>query len=152
MITDTVLKARKQYNLLYNPLGIIDDTVREINTYQVKSTDNLKGIYENLAAIYRYKFGDAQLEIIWDGKSHFEKYNEEWITQFTEWSDRLCQNKSFIKGIIQLTVFGHKLSSTFFLENHLKAIVNEYFEMKVLKINGHKKVYLKITENLSKIN
>lgn len=143
-----VKKAIAQYNRLYNPLGIIDDTVKEINEFVLKETDTLNGIYENLSAIYRYKFGTAQLEIIWDGKSHFEKYSEEWRAKFDEWTDLLCSNKSFVKGIIQLSVFAYKMNNTFFLENHLKAIVNEYFELKVLKVNGQKKVHLKLSETL----
>ncbi len=143
-----VNKAIQQYNVLYNPLGILDDTAKEINDFKIGDVSRLEDIYENLAAIYRYKFGNAQLEIIWDGKSQLEKFNEEWEFKFNEWSDKLCDNKSFIKGILQLTVFGHKFNNTFFLENHLKAIVNEYFEIKVLKVNGHKKVLLKVTERL----
>jgi hypothetical protein len=96
-----------------------------------------------LAAIYRYQFGDTQLEIIWDGKTHHEKFLDDWSRTYSEWVSELCQNRTFIKGILHLTVFGSEDKNTFFIENSIKAIINEYFDLKVLSRNGMKKLYVK---------
>ncbi len=112
--------------------------------YQLKDTTILEGIYENLAAIYRYQYGDAQLEIIWDGKSHFEKFTEDWSRVYSEWVNELCLNRSFVKGILQLTVFNDQKKNTFFIENSIKGMINEYFNLKILTRNGVKRLYVKI--------
>lgn len=134
------------YELHFNPLGLVDSTVLQIRAHKFNNTEALGGIYENLAAIYRFKYGNAQLEILWDGRSHFDKYSEDWNAMCSQWMYGLCQNKTFIKGILHLTVFNDEFKNTFFITNGLKGIVNDYFNLKVLKINGNKRVYLKMPE------
>ncbi|MFY0652755.1 MAG: hypothetical protein JXQ96_12005 [Cyclobacteriaceae bacterium] len=124
----------------------MDSTSQKIMDFELEDTSALEGIYENLAAVYRFQFGDAQLEIIWDGLSHQEKFHQDWSKTFSTWVDDLCQNKTFIKGVLQLTVFNSDQKHSFFVENYLKAIVNEYFDLKVLMRHGIKRVYVKIPE------
>lgn len=137
-------KTVENYGQYFNPLGLVDDTVREIMDFQLINTESLQGIYENLSAIYRYKYGEAQLEILWDGSTHFDKYSEDWKKAFEQWVGDLTQNKTFIKGVLHLTVFEDDCKNTFFIRNIMKGIINEYFDLKVLKINGAKRVYLKV--------
>lgn len=137
-------KTIGSYDTLFNPLGLEDSTSKNIKEFELKDNSNLEGIYENIAAIYRYRYGDSQLEIIWDGKTHQEKFLEDWSSTFKEWVTDLCQNRTFIKGILHLTVFSEQKKNTFFIENSLKAIINEYFDLKVLTRNGIKKVYVKV--------
>jgi len=152
---DTLLKflvnlAIKKYKILFNPLGLIDDTFDKIIRYQYDGLDQLVDIYENLSVAYRYQNSDNQLEIIWDGRTHDTVYTEKWMEKFKVWTDNLTQNPAFTKGIILLTVF-QEVSSTdplagkndFFIKNSLKAIINQYFEIKILKRNGFKRVYHK---------
>lgn len=141
-------KTLDAYDTLFNPLGLEDSTTQQIKGFVLKDISNLEGIYENVAAIYRYQYGDSQLEIIWDGKTHHEKFHEDWSASYEEWIIDLCQNKSFIKGILHLTVFSEQKKNNFFVENSLKAIINEYFDLKVLTRNGIKKVYVKVPEML----
>lgn len=137
-------KTIVSYGTLFNPLGIIDDTTKQILNYRLKESAVLEGIYENLAAIYRFQYGTSQLEIIWDGKSHFEKFTDDWTKVYGKWIAELCQSKTFVKGILHLTVFNTEGKNTVFIENSLKAIINEYFDLKVLTRRGVKKLYVKI--------
>jgi len=141
-------RTTSSYDTLFNPLGLEDSTTKKIKAFELKDNSNLEGIYENIAAIYRYQYGDSQLEIIWDGKTHHEKFFEDWSNSYEEWIAELCQSKTFVKGILHLTVFSEQKKNNFFVENYLKAIINEYFDLKVLTRNGIKKVYVKVPEML----
>ncbi|SMD32672.1 hypothetical protein SAMN04488029_1022 [Reichenbachiella faecimaris] len=133
----------EKYSIHFNPLGLVDDTFQQILDYQFGNIEELEGIYENLCVAYRYKYGDNQLEIIWDGKSHEEKYKEEWGQTFDRWARDLTENPSIIKGILQLTVFNEQKKNLTFVRNALKGLINDYFEIKILKRNGVKRVVLK---------
>lgn len=135
--------AIEQYGVHFNPLGLIDDTVQQIMNYGFENSDELKGLYENLSVAYRYKYGDNQLEIIWDGRSHEQKYIEDWSATFEEWVHDLTKNPSMIKGILQLTVFNEEHRNLSFVRNALKGFINDYFEIKILMRNGIKRVVLK---------
>ena len=80
LILELYNKTVDNYKIHFNPLGIVDSTVKEILQFRLESTATLEGIYENLSAIYRYKFGNAQLEIIWDGRSHLDTYGAESVS------------------------------------------------------------------------
>lgn len=128
------------YTTLFNPLGLVDDTYQRILDYQFDNTSELKGIYDNLGVAYRYKYGDNQLEIIWDGMSHEEKYAEEWSKTFKNWVNELSVNPNFVKGILQLSVFNDGDKNVIFVKNGLKAIINDFFEIKIVTRKGLKKV------------
>jgi hypothetical protein len=133
----------EKYARYFNPLGLIDDTYRKILDYQYDDVTDLNGIYENLCVAYRYKHGDNQLEIIWDGRSHEEVYQDEWSIVFDSWVNDLTENHSLIKGVLQLTVFNEDKKNTFFIRNAIKGFINDYFEIKILKRNGIKRVVIK---------
>lgn len=132
-----------KYSIYFNPLGLVDDTFQQILDYQYENLEELEGIYENLCVAYRYKYGDNQLEIIWDGKSHEDKYKEEWGKTFDQWVDDLTENPGIIKGILQLTVFNEAKKNLNFVRNAIKGLINDYFEIKILKKNGIKRVFVK---------
>ncbi len=132
-----------KYSIHFNPLGLVDDTYQQILDYQFENLKELEGIYENLCVAYRYKYGDNQLEIIWDGKSHEEKYKDEWSDTFDRWVNDLTESPNVIKGILQLTVFNENKRNLTFVRNAVKGLINDYFEIKILKRNGVKKVILK---------
>ena len=135
--------AIEKYKVLFNPLGLIDETYQKILDYEFEYNENLTGIYENLSVIYRYKHGDNQLEIIWDGKSHEQKYQDEWVASYEQWVKRLTDDPSFVRGVLQLTALHSDHMNTYFIQNYLKGRLNDFFEIKVLKRNGIKKVILK---------
>lgn len=128
------------YTALFNPLGLVDDTYQQILDYKHNNTAELKGIYDNLGVAYRYKYGDNQLEIIWDGTTHEEKYTEEWSKTFKSWIEELSNNPNFVKGVLQLSVFNDGDKNLMFVKNGLKAIINDFFEIKIVTRKGLKKV------------
>ena len=138
-----IKKTFDKYKIHFNPLGLVDSTYQRILDYDYDNKAELHGIYENLCVIYRYKHGDNQLEIIWDGRSHVDKYKEEWIETFDTWIDDLTNNTTFIKGILHLTALKEEGSNSVFIRNYIKAVINDHFEIKVLKRNGMKKVIIK---------
>lgn len=133
----------ENYKTLFNPLGLVDDTFKKILDYQFDNTFELKGIYENLCVAYRYKYGDNQLEIIWDGVTHEEKYSKEWTEICQAWISELSANPTFVKGVLQLTVFNDRDKNVVFIKNSLKAIINEFFEIKIITRKGLKKVVVR---------
>ncbi|PIB37388.1 hypothetical protein BFP72_03915 [Reichenbachiella sp. 5M10] len=137
-----VAKTIEKYTDLFNPLGLVDDTYQKIMDYPYHNLDEIKGIYDNLCVTYRYKNSDNQLEIIWDGSSQEEKYASEWKKTFEEWVDTLTNTPSFVKAILQLTVFNDDHRNLVFVRNSVKAMINEHFEIKVLTRKGIKKVVI----------
>ncbi len=143
----TARVAIEQYKVHFNPLGLVDETYQRILDYEYDFNENLKGIYENLSVVYRYKHGDNQLEILWDGKSHEQEYQEQWVKAYELWVKELMCSPGFTRGVLQLTALYSEGTSPVFIQNYLKGIINEFFEIKVLKIRGLKRVIVK--ENLS---
>lgn len=135
-----VKKTIEKYRTLFNPLGLVDDTFQRILDYPYNNIDEVKGIYDNLCVTYRYKNSDNQLEILWDGGSQEEKYAKEWSDTFLSWVDDLTNNPSFVKAILQLTVFNEGKRNLVFVRNSVKAIINEHFEIKIVTRKGIKKV------------
>ena len=68
--------AYKTYMLLENPLGLEDAFIIKLKGIKEYDYEFLQELYEILSAIYRYERGNNQLEIIWDGRSHYEVYAE----------------------------------------------------------------------------
>ena len=132
--------AIDKYKIHFNPLGLVDETYQRILDYQYEFNENLKGIYENLSVVYRYRHGDNQLEIIWDGTSHEQKYKDEWVETYESWINELSDNATFVRSILQITALYQEDANIFFLQNYVKALLNEFFEVKVLKRNGVKRV------------
>lgn len=144
MLTGYLTKvAIDKYKVHFNPLGLVDETYQRILDYQYEHNEDLKGIYENLCVVYRYKHGDNQLEIIWDGISHEQKYSDEWMETFEVWVKELTNHSGFVRAVLQLTALRVENTNPFFIQNYLKGIINEFFELKVLKRNGVKKIVLK---------
>ncbi|UXP32451.1 hypothetical protein N6H18_00480 [Reichenbachiella agarivorans] len=135
-----VEKTIEKYTELFNPLRLVDDTFQKIMDYPYDNTQEIKGIYDNLCVTYRYKNSDNQLEIIWDGSTQEEKYTKEWSETFLSWVNDLTNNPSFVKAILQLTVFNDGDRNLVFVRNSIKAIINEHFEIKILTRKGVKKV------------
>ena len=74
LLSDLVLKVKDTYLSRYNPLDVEDDTIRVIKNCKKICTTHLDNFYWELAGIYRYKIGSNQLEFIFSGRSHYDKY------------------------------------------------------------------------------
>lgn len=127
----------KQYYLEnYNPLGLIDDTILEIQKAKDFPTEAFDEFYHDLAAIYRFKHGEVQLEFIFDGTPHDEKYTNEWINFFTQNFKAFCYNRYFIRAVLDIAVFHQHDRVAYLAGDRLKYFLNQYYGMKVYKYRG----------------
>lgn len=120
----------------YNPLGLDDSYSKRIKSFEPKDLDSLNTFYQNLAAVYRYKCGDTQLEFIWDGGEHFEKYKLEWSDAFDQWSAQFFRQELFIKAVLDLTVFLPVNKKVHLAENRMNNFIHQQFEIKIHKTKG----------------
>ncbi|AWW31144.1 hypothetical protein DN752_13960 [Echinicola strongylocentroti] len=135
-----VTELKNSYTLLYNPLGLVDNTYRQIIETNTFPKDRIKVIYEQLSGIYRFKYGSNQLEFLFDGRSHLDKYQEDWKTQFIYWLRELGHHESYVKTMLRMTVLFDTENRAEFAENRCKSFVNEFFDLKIVKRKGELKL------------
>ena len=131
-----VYELKKSYTALYNPLMLMDNTFNQIIDAYEYPTDRLKIIYHQLCGVYRYKYGDNQLELLFDGRSHFDKFQEDWFRQLTLWLRELGQHEQFVKTMLRMTILFDTESRAEWSENQCKAFINQYFDLKIFKRKG----------------
>jgi len=129
-------KVKRTYELHHNPLLLEDAYFLKIRNYSSGNLDRLQIFYNTLAGVYRYKFGENQLEFLWSGQDHREKYEKEWSTAFDQWSTIFCQNEQFLKAVLDVTVFHSPDSPAQMAENRMNYIILHYFELKIHKNRG----------------
>ncbi|WP_026135533.1 hypothetical protein [Nafulsella turpanensis] len=127
LLQQMVAFVKEEYLRQSNPLGLIDDTVRTIQQAEEPSTRQLHDFYHILAGIYRYRHGSNQLELLFDGASHFEKYQQEWCSIFTEWYRQFCQKPGFIKAVLEVSVFYPKDRKGQLAEARMRAFLSQQF-------------------------
>lgn len=135
-----VNELKKSYTALYNPLLLMDNTFNQILDTNDVPTDRLKIIYRQLCGVYRYKFGSNQLELLFDGRTHLDKFQEDWSEQLTEWIRRLGQHDQYVKTMLRMTVLYDTDSRAEWSENQCKAFINQYFDLKIVKRKGELKL------------
>lgn len=142
LLQDFVKRAISAYQTIHNPLGLVDDTVTQINAYQpsIDELDSFEVFYKKLAAIYRYEHGHNQLEFVWDGRSHQEYYGELWTAFFVEQTNKLFLNTPFLKIVLELTVFSHQLMDNQMLIYRISSLFREHFNYQVYKRKGVRKL------------
>lgn len=136
LLNALVEKVKACYLRYCNPLGLEDDTVLKIKNCIDYDTHLLADFYEHLAGIYRFKYGSNQLEFIFDGRSHLEKYQEEWEAAFMGWVLEFCSEENFLKAILEVTIFYPKGRKALLAGNRLKVFIAQQFYMKVYKRRG----------------
>jgi hypothetical protein len=120
----------EEYELRNNPLGICDGFIQKVRAYSAGDLKPLHGFYETLAGVYRYKFGDNQLQFAWDGVDHSEKYKKEWSAFFADQTKSFCKNELFIKAVLDLTVFNNYSQLS---ENRMNNFMLQAFDVKLSK-------------------
>ncbi|MEQ9426113.1 MAG: hypothetical protein RJQ09_16940 [Cyclobacteriaceae bacterium] len=136
-LLQSLIERVKEYYLAYhNPLGLVDDTIIKIKAASGFDVSDFEEFYNELAAVYRYKFGEVQLEFLWDGTSHFDKYRKEWKEGFFKWIEELCCYESFIKAVFELTVFRTQFTRPELAQTRLKNIISQHFDIKVYVYRG----------------
>ncbi len=131
-----VKRAISNYVLKHNPMGIRDEAIDKIENYRYERTGVLDEFYLELAAIFRYFNHDNQLEILFDGRSHFEDFANEWRTSYLKWIDSFSNQPAFLKAFLGATVYYPGKHGAVLINNRLKAFINKYFNLKVYKYRG----------------
>lgn len=132
--------VKAYYQANYNPLGLLDTTTEKILAHETSYTDRLSEFYSNLAGIYRYKYGANQLEFLFDGTNHYEKYVEDWKKTYKAWLMEFCQKPNFVRAVLELTVFYPEDRVALLAENRMKAFIENHFELKVYRYRGIQKM------------
>ncbi len=136
LLTQLIENVKRCYQLIHNPLGLDDSFSQQIRNFETLNLQPLHSFYQNLAAVYRYKFGDNQLEFVWDGRDHQEKYQLEWVAAFKQWTDSFCKHELFLQSVLDLTVFLPESQPTPLAESRMNHFILKHFEVKFHKSRG----------------
>ncbi|MEX2594058.1 MAG: hypothetical protein WD426_14890 [Anditalea sp.] len=140
MLEVMVEELKGAYTLWYNPLELMDDTYAQIQGNKEFPTDRIKIIYAQLCGIYRYQYASNQLEFLFDGRSHLEKYQEDWSRLFVQWLRELGRHETYVKTMLRMTLLYDTKSRAEFAENRCKSFINEYFGIRIIKRKGLLKI------------
>ena len=136
LIAQFVEDCKKIYQTKYNPLGLVDDTVLLIREYQLKNTTEFSEMYRLLCAIYRYKYGNNQLEFLFDGSDHLIKYEQDWRAAFRGWTVELGASKLFLRSVFELTVFYSNRRKGELAAGRIKSYIEQHFDVKLYRYKG----------------
>ena len=136
LLTKLIDSAVEAYQRINNPLSLNDVFSEKIASYYPKDLRPLYPFYQNMAGIYRFKFGENQLEFLWDGKDHTQKYLEDWTQTFQQWTRLLCRQIQFVQAVLDLTVFLPDAPHIQMSENRMNAVMLGLFELKIHKQKG----------------
>jgi hypothetical protein len=128
--------VKKYYLKHYNPLGLEDDAILKIKRTRKYCLQNFDEFYWYMAAIYRFQNTENQLEILFDGKSHFEKFGEEWSEAFMEWIKLFRKKENFIKAVLEASIFYATEHKGYLAFSRLKIFLINFFEIKLYKNRG----------------
>ena len=124
------------YYSIFNPLRLPDETTDLIDQYRPSHLSFFDELYDIISGIYRYHSGDNQLELLFDGRSHYDKYIVDWSEAFESYMNQLCTKKNFVLAGLELSVF-HSLDKRIELaQNRMKVSIFDHFELKVYKHKG----------------
>ena len=107
--------ALDSYMKLENPMGLVDDFILNLQKEKNYNHTFLEELYEILAAIYRLKKGSNQLEFIWDGRSNYEVYAENWSEWFDQFVGELCREPEVYRAVIK-AIF-HWIASYYLMDS-----------------------------------
>ena len=88
--------VKDAYSQKFNPLGLDDPISQKVKRSRKHHLDCLDEFYDSLAAVYRFKYGENQLQFLFDGRTHIEKYSEDWTETFCDWIREFCSHENFI--------------------------------------------------------
>lgn len=136
MLEIMVFELKRSYTQLYNPLMLMDEVFGKILDAYDYPTDRLRVIYRQLCGIYRYQHKNNQLELLFDGRTHLEKFQDDWYNQIMAWLQELGQHEQYVKTMLRMTILYDTDSRAEWAENHCKFFVNQYFDLKIIKRKG----------------
>ena len=140
LLNDMVHAVRKTYLKEHNPLGLIDHTIETIHRCKNPDYDYLDNFYFELAGIYRYKYGENQLTFLFDGDTHFEKYEKDWERAFHKWMKKFIRHRHFIRAILEGSILNATPEGQQHVSIRLKLFLEQYFNLRVYKYRGIRKI------------
>lgn len=136
---ELVEKIKEGYFNVFNPLGLIDELSEKVKTFTPTHLSFFDELYDTLAGIYRYQVEGNQLELLFDGRSHYDKYMDDWKEGFQAYLAELCQRKNFILAGLELTIFHSPERRLELAQNRMKVCIYEHFGLKIYKYKGIQK-------------
>ncbi len=136
LLTLLVTKMKEHYFLRYNPLRLPDSVSLLVEAYEPKNLKTLRTFYQNLSGVYRYKFGDSQLEFLWDGNDHSAQYKNDWSAFFDRCTTSFFRQELFIRAVLDLTVLLPKNKKVHLAENKMNNFIHQHFDLKIHKQKG----------------
>lgn len=127
---------KEGYYTLFNPLRLTDETTEQIDNYRANNQNFFDELYEVIAGIYRFQIGDNQLELLFDGSSHYDKYVTDWSDAFIEYVNQLCAKKNFVLAGLELSVFHSEDKRIELAQNRMKVSIFDHFGLKIYKHKG----------------
>jgi len=140
LLHELVSKVKKTYLQEYNPLGLMDQVIHNILNAKNPRLSCLYNFYFELAGIYRFKYGENQLEFIFDGTPHIEKYKKDWQRHFRKWGDQYCKHKHFLRAVLEGSVLNPDPRTDNLIELRLKHFLEQYFGFRIYKYRGIRKI------------
>lgn len=131
-----VAELKASYTQVYNPLQLMDETYRSILEREAFPRERVQVIYRQLCGVYRYRHGENQLELLFDGRTHVEKFQEDWSEALVGYVQQLGQHEPYVKTMLRMTLLFDTDSRAEWAENHCKAFINQFFDLKVIKRQG----------------
>lgn len=136
LLTRLVEQVKEVYQCIHNPLGLEDEFSLRLKNHHSRTLKPLYNFYQNLAGVYRYKYGENQLTFCWDGRDHQEIYKEEWTAAFQAWTTDFCKHELFIQAVLDLTVFLPDNRHAELAENRMNHFILKHFDVKIHRSRG----------------
>jgi hypothetical protein len=142
LLRQLVIDVKSIYLEKYNPLGLLDETIIRIDSTKDLEIDYLDSFYYELAGIYRMKYGENQLEFLFDGSSHYLKYQKDWKRKFQKWMHSFYNYKHFIRAILEGSILKPETQIQKNVQVRLKLFLEQQFHLRVYKYRGIRKLKL----------
>lgn len=140
LLKKLVLNTKRYYLQEYNPLGIVDETIKTILGVRNIDTTFLDHFYYELSGIYRFKYGKNQLEFLFDGDTHLEKYKKDWERKFHKWTHDFLTHRHFVRAVLEGVFLNPTLQTRRYVEIRLKLFLEQYFGLRVYIYHGIRKI------------
>ena len=138
-LTQMVDMVKEAYSEVCNPLGLEDQFVAYLNSIREYKLKHLEFFYLKLAGIYRFKYAaNNQLEFIFNGPSHYEKFKDEWEERFYSWIREFSLDPYFIRAVLEIAVLYPQDQKVHLSEAKLNRFLTERFDLKIRKKRGQK--------------
>lgn len=136
LLPEMVEIVKNIYLLRFNPLGLRDRSIVKIHATTEYNLQELSVFYEELAGLYRYKYSSNQLELLFDGSDHADKYRTDWEKAFKSWIIEFSTSKSFLKAVLETAIFHVDEQQSQRAYSRLKNFVSDRFGIKIYKYKG----------------